>query len=580
MRIGFRNLLRQKRRNFLLGAAMSVGMAILILANSFSHGISDILFNRLLSFVSGNMSVTFSEGGNRMRQVFRDGGAMQARVRAALPELVSLEEAIGIFARAIGNSRTDNVILVGVNVKATSTEKEKKDLEENFRMIEGSFLDLTGSDRENPVLLGVDKAKSLNVELGDVLRVRFQDINGQNQAARLTVVGIFKPANVFMNAPIFLDIGDLKKMAGYGPGEIGQMYIMLPDPKKTAVQAADRLHAALQPPLAAVSGRLNRNGHSIGALVLGFRVDSSSLQELGKILPGFGTQRAVKNQDVFLGKALADSLRLRAGDRCTLNYAARQGGEEMHSNLTVTDVIPESPDFPAGAILINDRDFYGFYYRGGLRDSVVATAVPNAAHPLHPFLSREWILLDRTRTTQELQRKFKLMTRFKSEAVVVDVATMYETASMVVNLENALNLITLIAVLILFFIIQVGVVNTLRMTIVERTREIGTMRSIGMQKGDVRNLFLLETFFLSLGAGAVGVGLAYAGMWALRLMTFETGTNPMTMLLVNHRLHFVPTAFAIGAYFLLILFLAVLTAWFPARRAARLAPSDALRHFG
>jgi ABC-type antimicrobial peptide transport system permease subunit len=162
----------------------------------------------------------------------------------------------------------------------------------------------------------------------------------------------------------------------------------------------------------------------------------------------------------------------------------------------------------------------------------------------------------------------------------MDVATMYETASMVIKLEYALNLITLGAVLILFFIIQVGVVNTLRMTIRERTREIGTMRAIGMRKKDLRNLFLLETFFLSLFACAAGVLLAFAAMELLSLITFHTGSNPLGMLLVNSHLHFKPSLIGTGFYLLLILTIAVITAWFPARRASNLPPSEALRHFG
>jgi ABC-type antimicrobial peptide transport system permease subunit len=75
----------------------------------------------------------------------------------------------------------------------------------------------------------------------------------------------------------------------------------------------------------------------------------------------------------------------------------------------------------------------------------------------------------------------------------------------VVQLEGALNLITLIAVLVLFFIILIGVVNTLRMTIRERTREIGTNRAIGMQAYDVRNTFLFETFFLAFFACITGI---------------------------------------------------------------------------
>ena len=77
---------------------------------------------------------------------------------------------------------------------------------------------------------------------------------------------------------------------------------------------------------------------------------------------------------------------------------------------------------------------------------------------------------------------------------IISPALTLDYASEVLKLEQVLNLITIIAVLILFFIILIGVVNTLRMTIRERTREIGTIRAIGMQKKDVRNVFILESF--------------------------------------------------------------------------------------
>jgi ABC-type antimicrobial peptide transport system permease subunit len=96
----------------------------------------------------------------------------------------------------------------------------------------------------------------------------------------------------------------------------------------------------------------------------------------------------------------------------------------------------------------------------------------------------------------------------------------------------------------------------------------------------VRTQFLLETFFLSAAACLVGILLAFLGMYLLRLMHFEVQGNPMGMLLVEGRLHFKPTSLGIGLYLLLILAIAAVTAWFPARRAANLSPSEALRHFG
>ncbi len=582
LRISLRNLLRQKRRNLLLGAAIAIGMAILVMANAFSHGISDVLFNRILKYVSGNISVSFTQNGNRMNQLFRDGDRMKELIRKTVPEISSVNEAIGIFSRVIGNARTDNAILVGMDLKSETDPKRLADLKENFRLIEGSYDNLARKDLENPVLLSDEKAKSLNTHMLDVLRVRFQDVNGQNQAARVTVAGIFKPANVFMNTPVFLDIGNLKQLAGYGPNDIGQLYIMIPNPKKNAIPGANALHVALKPPLASAFGHLEFKGRSATATALGFRVDSASLAGLMKLLPGFFADYRLMSNDVLVGKALADSLGLHAGDRCSLSYPPKSGGENVTATFTVTKVLPASTNFPPNVIWVNDRAFYTFYYDHwpSPPQSENGAFLPDSTSSLHPFLCREWILMNRSHTTEEMQRDLKLLPQLKSHAVAVGVPTMYESASMIINLEYALNLITLGAVLILFFIIQVGVVNTLRMTIRERTREIGTMRAMGMQKNHVRNMFLLESFFLTLFSCFVGILLAFAGMWLLSKIQIHSEGNHWDMLLVNGHLHFKPSVLGTALFMPLILAIAAITAWFPSRTAANLPPSEALGHFG
>ena len=109
---------------------------------------------------------------------------------------------------------------------------------------------------------------------------------------------------------------------------------------------------------------------------------------------------------------------------------------------------------------------------------------------------------------------------------MVDVESMYEMASDVLKLEGALNLITFGAVLVLFFIILIGVINTLRMTIRERTREIGTVRAIGMQKKDVRNSFILETMFLGLFSAIAGTGLLFWPCSGFHILKFHAEDNP------------------------------------------------------
>jgi len=155
---------------------------------------------------------------------------------------------------------------------------------------------------------------------------------------------------------------------------------------------------------------------------------------------------------------------------------------------------------------------------------------------------------------------------------------MYESASQVLELESALNLITLIAVLILFFIILIGVINTLRMTIRERTREIGTMRAIGVQRGDVRNIFLLETFQLALFSALAGLVLAFLAMAILGAFRIET-QSVLGIFLSKKKLYFLPYATDILRNIAMILVISTATAYFPARRAAKLDAAEALRHY-
>jgi ABC-type lipoprotein release transport system permease subunit len=586
--ISLRNLVRQKRRNILLGSAIAFGMMILLLANSFSHGLSDVIFNRILRYTSGHVSVAFSQNGNMYRMLFKDGDRMMAIAKKEIPDVSGIQEAIGIMARAIGNAATDNVIMVGMDPKAKGTEKDRKEAAENFKMLQGSFKDIERTDVENPMLLSESKAKALNVKYNDILRVRYQDIHGQNQAARLTVVGIFKPANIFMSAPIFLNLRDLKRLGGYGPHDIGQLYIILnKDPRKFAVMYADRLHAALEPGLAAAYGELHFVKKTMPALTLCFKNDSamrvllSDSLKAAQIAPG-SKRNIFVNDGIVLAGGAATALGVKAGDTCRFSFRGKYDVVDDTEKLAVTAVLAPTKLVQDNCVLVNERRFYGFYYDHWPRpvDSTAgAGLVPAKTSPIYTALAPEWLLLKRTKTTTEMQKQTKEVTKLKSRAFTVNVQSMYESASMVVNLEKALNLITFAAVMVLFFIILVGVINTLRMTIRERTREIGTVRAIGMQKKDVRNSFLLETGFLALFSTIAGTILAFVVMVVLSLVKINAQDNPLGMLLVSGHLHFAPTIVAVIGYNALIVAIAVATAFFPARRAANLSAAAAFRHY-
>jgi putative ABC transport system permease protein len=108
-----------------------------------------------------------------------------------------------------------------------------------------------------------------------------------------------------------------------------------------------------------------------------------------------------------------------------------------------------------------------------------------------------------------------------------------------------------------------GIVNTLALSIIERTREIGLLRAIGVSRRQLWQMITLESVVISvLGAllGVVlGIGFGVALMYALRDQGLEAISVPVPLLAV-----FLALSLVVG----------VLAAVFPARRAARL---DVLR---
>ena len=254
----------------MLGLSIAIGVMILVVANSFTGGISDVLFNRVVRYVTGQVSVSVYEKNMMWCQIFRDKERLMDLVDQKNPRITKIEESVGIFSRAIGNGKAENVMLIGIDTSLKQTEKERKELEASFKMIDGSFQDLQRTDVENPVILSTDKMKDLNVKVNDIVRVRFKNIFGQDQAARITVVGTLKITNIFMSGVMFLDLQNAKKLFGYQPWESGPLVITMVNPKKDAVPVANQIHSRLKPGIAQIAAEVQSGGKKERADVFGF----------------------------------------------------------------------------------------------------------------------------------------------------------------------------------------------------------------------------------------------------------------------------------------------------------------------
>jgi putative ABC transport system permease protein len=109
----------------------------------------------------------------------------------------------------------------------------------------------------------------------------------------------------------------------------------------------------------------------------------------------------------------------------------------------------------------------------------------------------------------------------------------------------------------------IGLMNIMLVSVTERTREIGTRKALGADQRTIRGQFLIESVLIGQMGGIGGV---FLGVLAGNLVSFYFGGEL-----------FIPWGWMIGGV-LLCLLVGVLSGYYPARKAARLDPIEALRH--
>ncbi|AAM30643.1 conserved protein [Methanosarcina mazei Go1] len=127
------------------------------------------------------------------------------------------------------------------------------------------------------------------------------------------------------------------------------------------------------------------------------------------------------------------------------------------------------------------------------------------------------------------------------------------------TLRNFLVAVALISLLVG----SIGIMNIMLVTVTERTREIGIMKALGFSSTDILVLFIVESIILSLFGGLLGLIVGIGGAYAV-----TTALN----------LPFLYPHYIFEAGILVAIIVGVSAGVYPANKAAKLTPVDALRH--
>ncbi|MCX5729781.1 MAG: FtsX-like permease family protein [Deltaproteobacteria bacterium] len=161
----------------------------------------------------------------------------------------------------------------------------------------------------------------------------------------------------------------------------------------------------------------------------------------------------------------------------------------------------------------------------------------------------------------------------------LDVTTWEDEMSFLSWIVTAVTWLGNVLVTVLMVIVAVGIVNTLAIAIRERTREIGTLRAIGMQRSQVLRLTLLEAFLLGVAGALVGAMMGAACAAAINAAGIEL-PETMQYFLLQRNLHLAIHPGQVAAYLAFVTGLTTAAAIWPSAYAARLQPVTAMHHIG
>ncbi|MBU2235680.1 ABC transporter permease [Patescibacteria group bacterium] len=185
--------------------------------------------------------------------------------------------------------------------------------------------------------------------------------------------------------------------------------------------------------------------------------------------------------------------------------------------------------------------------------------------------SGEDYTLARVKVTDESQLQ---AVREQIEGMGYQVDSIADTVGQIDKIFLVFELVMALFGVIAMFVAAMGSLNTLTVSLLERTREIGVMKALGATSRDIYRLFLVEAIMIGMTGGIIGIIIGYLmgkGVnYGINYLAARAGGEQVTI--------FYTPLWFVGVVALIAFLVSVVTGLYPARRAGKINPLDALRY--
>jgi putative ABC transport system permease protein len=287
--------------------------------------------------------------------------------------------------------------------------------------------------------------------------------------------------------------------------------------------------------------KIGVGGDDIVAVIYG--LPSEDVPDLLKLQDGVYNNG---NSGCLIGPTFAKDHNLKVGSRISIGTDGEKG------TLRVTGIIEErgmSFDISTdSAVVVTKEWFENTYNRNADYDEVVVKVKNGDTAGMKTAIENQL----------NKRKDQKIVTVMDSKATL---ATIYSTFGMVTTFVTAIGGISMV-------VAGVSIFNVMMMSVTERIKEIGIMRSIGTQKKEVMSMFIYEAAIIGVVGSTIGGVLSVMAGYAISALVLNTTKHLFT----------VANALSVAEGMGFGIMICLACGLYPAWRAANLNPIDALRH--
>jgi ABC-type lipoprotein export system ATPase subunit/ABC-type lipoprotein release transport system permease subunit len=164
--------------------------------------------------------------------------------------------------------------------------------------------------------------------------------------------------------------------------------------------------------------------------------------------------------------------------------------------------------------------------------------------------------------------------RREIETLGMETSSVMDTVSQIESFFSYLRIGLAVLGAIAFLIAVLGMINTLTVSLMERTREVGLLKSIGMKSNEVRKLFITESMLIAFFGGVTGIliGALFGAGVSLILSALSISRGGQYLAISR-----IPIYLIISIVFVSVV-IGFVTGLYPSKRAVKMSPLDALRY--